>query len=107
LTDSDCIDLARGTLDPSHAASAKGIVSRVPEMHDPILAPGFHPMTNVMPRVGERAAKTAAENRLRAPCRFGLIDRTGCRASDWQERKTDKGELHRSNVPQKRRSFHS
>jgi hypothetical protein len=52
-------------------------------MHDPILAPGFDPMTNDVPRVGERAAKTVAENRLGAPCRFGLIDRTRRRARDW------------------------
>jgi hypothetical protein len=85
LTNTDRVDLARSTLDPGNAATAKSIVSRVPEMHDPILAPGFHSMTNGVPRVGERTAKTVAQNRLRAPCRFGLIDRTGCRASDWQE----------------------
>jgi len=83
LTDADRIDRARSTVDPSHSASAKGIVSRVPEMHDPILASGFHPMTNGVPRVGERATKAVAEYRLCAPCRFSLIDRTRRRARDW------------------------
>lgn len=80
--------------------------SWVPEMHDPIFTPGFHPMTDGVPWIGEGFAKTLAQSRFGTPCRFGLIDRAGRSASDRQEQQADKSDLHRSNVPQKRHPFH-
>jgi len=54
-------------------------------MHDPILAPGLHPVMNGVPWIGEVSAKSVAQSRPGTPCRFGLIDGASCRAGDWQK----------------------